>query len=104
MKDFFIFFEHLKFLFENELYEDAKLLSDLLIGIIESKSSLCDSKDKYMVYYYYANSAFELKDYKLAESLFNKALQMNKSNLRPKPKVVSSLVRELFFTSLKKNV
>jgi tetratricopeptide (TPR) repeat protein len=92
MKDFFIFFEHLKFLFESELYEDAKLLADILIGLMESKSSLCDPKDKYMVLYYYANAAFELRDYKLAESLFNKALQINKSNLRPKPKALSSLV------------
>jgi tetratricopeptide (TPR) repeat protein len=92
MKDFFIFFDHLKFLFENELYEDAKLLADLLIGIMETKGMLCDPKDKYMVYYYYGISAFELRDFKLAESLFNKALQMNKSNLRPKPKAVSSFV------------
>lgn len=93
MKDFFIFYEHLKFLYDNELHEDVKLLADLLIGVIESKGNLCDQKDKYMIYYYYANSVFALKDYKFAESLYNKALQMNKSNLRPKPKAVTSPVK-----------
>ena len=92
MKDFYIFFEHLKSLYEDEMYDDVKLLSDLLIGLIESKRNLCDPKDEYMLYYYYGNSAFYLKDYKLAENLFNKALQMNKSNLRPKPRTVSSSV------------
>ncbi len=52
----------------------------------------CDSKDKYMIYCLYGNAAFNLREYKLAESLFNKALQINKSNLRPKPKTLTSLV------------
>jgi len=70
--------------------DDVKLLADLLIGFVESKGSICDPKDKYMLYYYYGNSAYYLNDYKLAENLYNKALQMNKSNLRPKPKTVLS--------------
>jgi hypothetical protein len=92
MKDFFVFFEHLKVLYDDEMYEDVKLLADLLNGVMESKGSLCDSKDKYMIYYYHGNAAFYLKEYRLAESLFNKALQMNKSNLRPKPKTISAPV------------
>lgn len=84
----------MKSLYEDELYEDVKLLSDLLIGFVESKGSICDPKDKYMLYYYYGNSAFYLNDYKLAENLYNKALQMNKSNLRPKPKTASSAVNK----------
>jgi tetratricopeptide (TPR) repeat protein len=52
----------------------------------------CDSKDKYMIFYLYGNAAFNLREYKLAESLYNKALQVNKSNLRPKPKTLTSLV------------
>ncbi len=95
MKDFFVFFEHLKELYDDELYEDVKLLADLLNGVMESKGNLCDSKDKYMIYYYHGHAAFHLKEYRLAESVFNKALQMNKSNLRPKPKTISAPVRVL---------
>jgi tetratricopeptide (TPR) repeat protein len=86
MKDFSVFYEQLKVLFDEELYEDVKLLCDLLIGYIESSSlsSCADPKDKYMIYYYYGNSAFHLKEYKLAESLLNKSLQINKSNLKAK--------------------
>ena len=119
MKEFYVLLDHLKSLYENGLYEDVKILSDLLIGICESSSPSsssstsaasstssinntsstfagvpfqCDSKDKYMIYYWYGNAAFNLREYKLAESLFNKALQINKSNLRPKPKTLTSLV------------
>jgi hypothetical protein len=97
MKDFFVFLEHLKVLYEDEMYEDVKLLADLLTGVMETKSNLCDSKDKYMIYYYHGNAAFYLKEYHMAESLFNKALQMNKSNLRPKPKTISAPVRILIY-------
>jgi hypothetical protein len=118
MKEFFGLLDNLKNLYENELYEDVKLLADLLIGLIESSSSslgswsaassagqnngscssssssqtepmspfLFDSKDKYTIYQLYGNAAFHLKEYKLAESLYTKALQVNKSNLRSKTK------------------
>ncbi len=125
MKEFYVLFDHLKSLYDNGLYEDVKVLADLLIGISESSSQntasffssstsisatsstssinntgtnfasapfQCDSKDKYMIYYLYGNAAFNLREFKLAESLFNKALQINKSNLRPKPKTLTSLV------------
>jgi hypothetical protein len=141
MNEFYVMLEHLKSLYENGLYEDVKLLSDLLLGLNEttdsqtqsflnnfsssssfstsatsSTSSIAnglnsattsstvmgssststfqcgDSKDKYTILYYYGNSAFNLREYKLAESLFGKALQINKSNLRPKTKTLTSLV------------
>lgn len=126
MKEFYALSEHLKSLYENGLYEDVKMLADLLLGTTESSLAssptlysnntsastsassinslpntstsfsgvpfLCDSKDKYMIYFWYGNAAFNLREYKLAESLFNKALQINKSNLRPKPKTLSGLV------------
>ena len=54
-----------------------------------------DLKDKYMLFYWYANAAFNLREYKLAESLFYKALQMNKSfsssNGRSKAKTLATL-------------
>lgn len=129
MKEFYSLLEHLKSLYETGLYEDVKILSDLLIGTTESSllsspslfssastsssSSInslqnsssgfngipfqCDSKDKYMIFYCYGNAAFNLREYKLAESLFNKALQINKTNLKPKPKNLASLVRLLTY-------
>lgn len=62
---------------------------------------VCDSKDKYMIYYLFGNAAFNLKEFKSAENLFNKALQINKSNLRPKPKTQSSTVCFLIINFLK---
>lgn len=110
MKDFFMLLDQLKSLYEAELYEDVKVLADLLIGQIESSSPafslsiggtsssaaatsaiICESKDKYSIYYLYGNAAFNLKEFKLAESLFNKALQINKSNLRPKLKTLNQI-------------
>jgi hypothetical protein len=93
MNEFFAMLEHAKFLYESGMYEDVKLICDLLIGMTEVPGSNgFDCKDKYMIYYLFANSAFNLKEYKLAEDLFNKALQINKSNLRPKAKIQSSSV------------
>jgi len=95
MAEFYVLLEHVKNLTECELYEDVKVICDLLVGIAESTSSLtssiadgfvCEQKDKYMIYYLFGNAAFNLKEYKLAETLFNKALQINKSNLKPKTK------------------
>lgn len=43
--------------------------------------TMVDAKDKYMIYYWYANAAFNFKEYKLAETLFGKALQTNRSAL-----------------------
>ena len=124
MKEFYALLEHLKSLYDSGLYEDVKILADLLIGTTESSalsptlfstastsssssfSNLqqssatsfsgipfqCDLKDKYTILYLYGNAAFNLREYKMAETLFNRALQINKSNLRPKPKNLSSLV------------
>lgn len=93
MNEFFALLDHTKGLYEANLHEDVKIFCDLLIGMVESSNSgfVCDSKDKYMIYYLFGNAAFNLKEFKLAENLFNKALQINKSNLRPKPKTQSSL-------------
>ncbi len=111
MNDFFILLDQLKTLYDAELYEDVKILSDLLIGLVESSAPIstssfsgstssgsssssgivCESKDKYMIYYLYGNAAFHLKEFKLAESLFNRALQINKSNLRPKLKTPNQI-------------
>jgi len=110
MKDFFLLLDQLKSLYEAELYEDVKILSDLLLGQIESSSPsafslsnagtssstvvssiVCESKDKYNIYYLYGNAAFNLKEFKLAENLFNKALHINKSNLRPKLKTLNQI-------------
>jgi hypothetical protein len=106
MKEFFQLLDNLKSLYESELYEDVKIFADLLIGQIESASpstaiattsttepTIYDSKDKYTIYYWYGNAAFKLKEYKLAESLFNKALQINKSNLRSKSKTHVTIKR-----------
>jgi tetratricopeptide (TPR) repeat protein len=94
MNEFFALLDHTKGLYEAGFHEDVKIFCDLLIGMVESSNSgfVCDSKDKYMIYYLFGNAAFNLKEFKLAENLFNKALQINKSNLRPKPKTQSSLV------------
>ncbi|RNA21357.1 anaphase-promoting complex subunit 7-like [Brachionus plicatilis] len=124
MKEFFALLDHLKSLYENGLYEDVKLLADLLIATTESspvtsqpffssantstafsssssQSSAfsgipfqCDPKDKYTILFLYANAVFNLREYKTAEALFNKALQINRSNLKSKPKTLTSLDSE----------
>ncbi len=102
MKDFQALLDHLKSLYDSGLYEDVKILSDLLNGMIESTATTTtannnnfDTKDKYMIYYLHGSAAFNLKEYKLAESLFNKALQTNKTNLRSKAKTLNTLVNRI---------
>lgn len=94
MNEFFALLDHAKSLYEGGLFDDVKITCDLLIGVTESSNNeglVYDSKDKYMIYYLFGNAAFNLREYKLAENMFNKALQINKSNLRPKPKTQSSV-------------
>lgn len=98
MKEFHTLLDHLKSLYDSGLFEDVKMLADLLNGMIESTATTTtnsynfDIKDKYTIYYLHGMAAFNLKEYKLAESLFNKALQTNKTNLRSKAKTLNTLV------------
>lgn len=126
MKEFYALLDHLKSLYDNGLYEDVKLLADMLIASTDSSPMTpqpffssaststsfsstsqgsaftgipfqCEPKDKYTLLYLYGNAAFNLREYKTAESLFNRALQINKSNLKPKPKNLTSLVHKIKF-------
>ena len=118
MKEFYALLDHVKGLYDSGLYEDVKILSDLLIAMTESSASTpqnffpaaststsfltsstqnstsfqCDLKDKYTLLCLYGNAAFNLREYKTAESFFNKALQINKSNLKSKTKNLNNLV------------
>ncbi len=80
MNEFYDLLEHSKNLYEACLYEDVKIISDLLIGMFESSniSNVCEPKDKYLIYYLFGNAAFNLKEYKLAETMFHKALKIKK--------------------------
>jgi hypothetical protein len=81
LKEFSSLFETLKSLYEFELYDDVKILADLLISLVESYSPdecPCEPKDKYSIYFMFAQAAFSKRECLLAESLFNKALQLNK--------------------------
>lgn len=100
MDEFYALLENLKSLYEAELFEDVKILSDLLIGMSESPNiqiSL-ESKDKYILYNLYGNAAFYLKDYKLAESLLNKALQISRS--KAKASSVLKIYFNIFFLKI----
>ena len=97
MKEFQTLIDHLKSLYDSGMYEDVKMLADLLNGMIESTATTTnnnsfDIKDKYTIYYLHGMAAFSLKEYKLAESIFNKALQTNKTSLRSKAKTLNTLV------------
>jgi hypothetical protein len=66
MDEFYALLENLKSLYEAELFEDVKILSDLLIGMSESPNIqiFLEAKDKYILYNLFGNAAFYLKDYK----------------------------------------
>ena len=93
--------EHVRGLFEAGLYEDVCVFADILIGMLDSAESngggdfatTCDPRDRQTVYQFYGQAALSLKRFKLAESLFSKALQLSKSSIRPsKSKTQSNLV------------
>ncbi|XP_058467127.1 anaphase-promoting complex subunit 7-like, partial [Malaya genurostris] len=68
-------FEHLKTLFDCELYSNAKLLSNLILAVYENNKLILTPQQHFCTLVYYAESLFHEHQYRESEGLFKQALQ-----------------------------
>ncbi|XP_055642307.1 anaphase-promoting complex subunit 7 [Toxorhynchites rutilus septentrionalis] len=68
-------FEHLKTLFEYELYSNAKSLSNLILAIYENNKVILTPQQHFSTLIYYAESLFQDNEFREAEVIYRQALQ-----------------------------
>ncbi|XP_058814879.1 anaphase-promoting complex subunit 7 [Topomyia yanbarensis] len=77
-------FEHLKTLFDYELYSNAKTLSNLILAVYENNRVILTPQQHFCTLVYYAESLFHEHQYREAEGIFKQALQAKR--ILPKSK------------------
>lgn len=77
-------FEHLKNLFEYELYSNAKTLSNLILAVYDNNRAILSPQQHFYTLIYYAESLFHEHQYREAEGVFRQALQSKR--ILPKTK------------------
>ncbi|GIY90907.1 anaphase-promoting complex subunit 7 [Caerostris darwini] len=80
-------YEQLKLLYDQGLYSSVtSLASMMLTAASESSSDMLTFSTKYQTYVYYADSLYQLKEFKRAEAIYKKAIQLRKSFSKTKGK------------------
>ncbi|GIY82578.1 anaphase-promoting complex subunit 7 [Caerostris extrusa] len=80
-------YEQLKLLYDQGLYSSVtSLASMMLTAASESSSDMLTFSTKYQTYVYYADSLYQLKEFKRAEGIYKKAIQLRKSFSKTKGK------------------
>ncbi|XP_042903063.1 anaphase-promoting complex subunit 7 [Parasteatoda tepidariorum] len=79
-------FEQLKILYDQGLYSNVTALASMLLTVAESSTDMLTFSTKYQTYVYYGDSLLNMKEYKKAEVMFKKALQLKKSLAKTKGK------------------
>ncbi|XP_055548576.1 anaphase-promoting complex subunit 7 isoform X1 [Wyeomyia smithii] len=77
-------FEHLKSLFDYELFSNVKILANLILAVYENNRGILTPQEYFCVLIYYAESLFHEHQYREAEGIFKQALQARR--ILPKPK------------------
>ncbi|XP_065078088.1 anaphase-promoting complex subunit 7 [Ochlerotatus camptorhynchus] len=85
-------FEHLKNLFEYELYSNAKTLSNLILAVFENNRAILTPQQHFYTLIYYAESLFHEHQYREAEGIFRQSLQAKR--MLPKIKSPGSKTTE----------
>nr|XP_019533517.2 anaphase-promoting complex subunit 7 [Aedes albopictus] len=77
-------FDHLKSLFDYELFSNAKTLSNLILAVFESNRAILTPQQHFSTLVYYAESLFHEHQYREAEGIYRQALQAKR--ILPKAK------------------
>lgn len=72
-------FEQLKSLYDHGLYSNVSALGSMILSISDHSSDILSFTARYQSLIYYADSLFHSKEYRKAESVYRKALQLKKS-------------------------
>lgn len=91
--------DHIKLLFEQELYSNVVAAANLLLTASDHCPDVFNCVSKFQMYVYYADSLYNLGQYRKAEGVYRQALQFKKSMLKSKtaatPKPYETAVKEL---------
>lgn len=68
-------FDHLKNLFDFELYSNAKNLAHLILAVHENNRNILHPQEHFQTLVYYAESLYQEHQYREAEGVFRQALQ-----------------------------
>ncbi|XP_054707441.1 anaphase-promoting complex subunit 7-like [Uloborus diversus] len=79
-------YDQLKLLYDQGLYSNVATLASMILTVGENTPEMLTFTMKYQTLVYYADSLVSLKEYKKAESLYRKALQLKKSLAKNKGK------------------
>lgn len=71
-------FEHLKTIFECELYSNAKQLANLILAICNTNRTLITPQEHFQVLIFYAESLYHEHQYREAENVYRQALHSKK--------------------------
>lgn len=88
-------FDHIRELYQAELYEDLKQLLCVVLSMIDGNAGgdmgeILSLPQKYQSLIYYGDALYQLGEYKKAESVFMRCLQIRKTLNKSKIKSVSS--------------
>jgi len=88
-------FEHIKLMYQAELYEDLKQLLCVVLSMIDGNpggdAEILSLPQKYQSLIYYGDALYQLGEYKKAESILMRSLLVRKSLDKSKVKTVSSV-------------
>ncbi|KFB35444.1 AGAP003902-PA-like protein [Anopheles sinensis] len=71
-------FEHLKTLFDCELYSNAITLSNLILSIYETNRAILSAQEHFSTLVYYAESLYHERRFREAETIYRQALQVKR--------------------------
>ncbi|XP_059144274.1 anaphase-promoting complex subunit 7-like [Physella acuta] len=88
-------FDHIRELYQAELYEDLKQLFCIVISMLDGNAGgdlgeILSLPQKYQSLVYYGEALYQLGEYKKSESVFMRCLQLRKTLNKSKIKTVSS--------------
>lgn len=94
-------FNHVKFLFEQELYSDVVTLASIVIAVSDNNySDFISPQETYELYHYYGDALFHSGDHRKAEVIYRKAIQLRKSMLKRTNKPNESYTQRDFATDI----
>ncbi|XP_067123755.1 anaphase-promoting complex subunit 7 isoform X1 [Centruroides vittatus] len=79
-------YNQLKLLYDQGLYSNVTNLASMILTISDHSHDLLLPSAKYQILVYYGDSLYHAKDYRKAETIFRKALQLKKSMAKAKGK------------------
>lgn len=79
-------YNQLKLLYDQGLYSNVANLASMILTISDHSHEMFLPSSKYQILVYYGDSLYHAKDYRKAETIFRKALQLKKSMAKAKGK------------------